>query len=77
MVVLMEEISGGGKKRRQCNARCHDAKRPKCRCICGGKYHGSARDGTLLQHVDQIIKEFGAQAEAAIRDAAQLPLGIQ
>jgi hypothetical protein len=43
MVVMIEERHSDG-TRRQCNSRCHSAKRPKCTCICGGKYHGAARD---------------------------------
>ena len=25
---------------RRCNSRCHNAKRPRCRCWCGGFFHG-------------------------------------
>ena len=46
MAVLMEEIHSDG-SRRQCNARCHNAKKPKCRCICGGHFHGAGRTGKL------------------------------
>jgi len=60
MTTLITQETSGGKKR-SCNASCHNAKRPKCVCICGGRYHGAARDGTLGQKVeefqDQIIKE--------------------
>lgn len=59
MVVLMSEmseVSGGGQKRRQCNARCHNARKPKCTCICGGRYHGAARDGTLEKRVEEFTK---------------------
>lgn len=24
----------------RCDAHCHEAQEPKCRCICGGRYHG-------------------------------------
>lgn len=41
MTVLMIEVSGG--RTRRCDATCHNAKRPKCRCICGGQNHGSGR----------------------------------
>lgn len=61
MVVVMTQESSGG-KRRQCNASCHNAKRLKCVCICGGRYHGGARDGTLEQRVkkfqDELINEW-------------------
>ena len=29
-------------KVRRCNSRCHNARRPRCRCWCGGTFHGSA-----------------------------------
>lgn len=28
---------------RRCDARCHNAKQPRCKCICGGRFHGAAR----------------------------------
>ena len=28
---------------RRCDARCHYAKQPRCKCICGGIFHGAAR----------------------------------
>lgn len=39
--VIMERIESDG-RRRQCNAKCHNAKHPTCTCICGGRWHGSA-----------------------------------
>lgn len=35
------ETSGGSKGR--CDARCHNARKPKCKCACGGAMHGKAR----------------------------------
>ncbi len=29
-----------GKWRRRCDATCHKATSPRCRCICEGRYHG-------------------------------------
>ena len=51
MTTLISWGTGGG-RRGQCDARCHNAKRPKCKCCCGGHYHGAARDGTLSQKVE-------------------------
>ena len=31
---------GYNHRARRCDARCHDAKRPHCDCICGGRNHG-------------------------------------
>ena len=28
---------------RRCNSRCHNARKPRCRCWCGGTFHG--KDG--------------------------------
>lgn len=39
MTVIMSETSGG--RTRTCSGSCHKAKKPKCRCICGGRYHGA------------------------------------
>lgn len=56
ITVVMEQIGSDG-RRRQCNASCHNAKKPICRCICGGKFHGSARNGTFEQKVDEFRQE--------------------
>jgi len=39
VVTLIQESGSGGRGRR-CDARCYQAKRPKCRCVCGGRNHG-------------------------------------
>jgi len=39
MTTLISWQDGGGSKGR-CDARCHNAKRQKCECICGGRNHG-------------------------------------
>lgn len=38
-MVIMTETSGGHTRR--CNASCHNAKKEKCICICGGNFHGA------------------------------------
>lgn len=46
-------------KVRRCNARCHNAKRPRCRCWCGGHFHGSggaANRAGLLQAVNEAAE---------------------
>ena len=68
MTVVMEQISSDG-KRRQSNSRCHSAKRPKCTCICGGKFHGSARDGTFEQKVEELRKPIQEMIDQATKDA--------
>ena len=29
----------------RCDARCHEAKKPECDCVCGGRYHGALLQG--------------------------------
>lgn len=39
-MVLLVKVVGG--KRRVCNGTCHRARKPACRCICSGRFHGVA-----------------------------------
>ena len=43
------------KRTRVCNATCHNAKGAKCRCWCGGKFHGSGGEAAR----QEFKKEFG------------------
>jgi hypothetical protein len=45
MATLIQWGNSEGIKGR-CDAKCHNAKRPECECICGGRYHGCAQGGT-------------------------------
>ena len=59
--------TSGGKKG-SCNANCHNAKHPECRCACGGKMHGAAnRPGGVEQAVrdywDDVIDEAEKKAK--------------
>lgn len=40
MTTLISHYSGGGRCVGRCDTRCHDARGPICRCICGGRFHG-------------------------------------
>ena len=40
MTTLITQKVGSGPNRR-CDAKCYDAKHPKCTCICGGMNHGA------------------------------------
>ena len=64
MTTLISWQSGGG-ERRSCNATCHNAKKPKCVCVCGGCYHGAAQDGTLSQKVEQFQKQILEELQKA------------
>lgn len=62
MTTIMSWGNSSGTRGR-CDARCHNAKGSKCKCMCGGKYHGSAnRPGG----VEQAVKD---NWEEAIEDA--------
>lgn len=51
----------------RCDAKCHNATTPHCDCMCGGRYHGAGRDGTLGDRIQQYGDEIleAAQARAA------------
>ena len=47
---------------RRCNGRCHNAKRPRCRCWCGGAFHGAggaANRAALQEGVTGILEQAG------------------
>ena len=56
MTTLMAWYNSEGLKGR-CDARCHNAKHGDCDCMCGGRYHGGARDGSLGRRVEQYGEE--------------------
>lgn len=73
--VISWETSGGRKGR--CDARCHNAKRKRCNCCCGGHYHGAARDGTLGEKVEALQEGLLQELAAEGKDVrAQLPLKV-
>jgi len=45
MTTFMTWETSSGKKGR-CDAKCHNAKNPACKCACGGLMHGAARGKT-------------------------------
>lgn len=61
MVAVMQQVDANGRVR-QCNRVCHDSLGPKCRCICGGRYHGSAR-GDYEQLARLVAEERRAKAK--------------
>lgn len=50
MSTIMTWGSSSGEQGR-CDAKCHEAEHPRCECMCSGLFHGSARDGTLDEKV--------------------------
>jgi len=44
-----------------CNAKCYEAKHPRCLCICGGKNHGVGIEQAkqnVLQHQKEMVDAF-------------------
>ena len=39
-MTLIEQRSGDGRLTGRCDARCYNARTPRCECVCGGKNHG-------------------------------------
>ena len=64
MVTVMSWQSSDGRRGR-CDSRCHSAKHPECRCICGGKMHGATH---LPGGVEQAVRD---NWEEAVQEAEQ------
>lgn len=54
MVTLISEVTSSG-KRRSCNARCYQAKKPKCVCLCNSKNHGVGYE-KAIENCQEIAK---------------------
>ena len=65
MATIMTWSTPEGIKGR-CDGRCHNATGTKCNCMCGGRFHGAARNGTL----DSLIEEQGRVLFESIRQEA-------
>lgn len=50
--------------RRRCDARCYDARHPKCDCVCGGANHGVGLDKAV--HNTRVMAQ--AMVEKATDD---------
>lgn len=57
---------------RRCDARCHDATKLTCDCICGGRYHGRGLDNAGTQLVDDLLE---GRLGPELADAARSFLG--
>lgn len=65
MVVLVTEVRADGSKR-YCNATCHKAKGPVCRCVCGGANHGigvGAGESERVREPERVEGQAGEQLE--------------
>lgn len=39
----------------RCDATCHNAKEPTCRCICGGRLHGVGADRAVEKNTRDLL----------------------
>ena len=53
MATIMTETHGGVTRR--CDASCHRARKPRCVCICGGRYHGAGSSAQAQQKLTKDI----------------------
>lgn len=64
----------------QCGRRCHEAKKPRCRCWCGGAFHGAAGAANLealVQGETKLLEEHGfKQGETVFKYQPRLPIGV-
>ena len=72
---------GDSDGQRRCDATCHKAKKPKCACICGGRYHGTGSSGAAQEQLTRdwlgddwretkaTIEAQGGTLEAVLADA--------
>ncbi len=67
-------------KVRRCDKRCHAAKGTRCRCWCGGAFHGSAGAAnrqTLQDGVTDLLEQHGfKQGETAYIEQTRLPVEV-
>ncbi len=65
-------------KVRRCDKRCHTAKGTRCKCWCGGFFHGSAGTASraaLAQGATELLEEHGFKKdETAYIGQEELPM---
>jgi hypothetical protein len=65
---------------RRCDRRCHEAKGTRCRCWCGGFFHGAggaANRADLKEGVRNLIYQPGfKEGETAYIEQKGLPLPV-
>ena len=49
----------------RCDAKCHDAKEPKCTCICGGRNHGAGYAKALANN-ELYMEEYEQRNKARL-----------
>ena len=67
MATIMSWGNSKGTKGR-CDAKCHNAAGTRCRCMCGGRFHGAAHQpggiqGAVRKHWNEVFDEAMKQAQ--------------
>jgi hypothetical protein len=65
---------GNSEGSRRCDARCYDAKGPKCSCCCGGKNHGKGLQVAIENTRNMIADWSEAEGERVAFAAVQSDL---
>jgi hypothetical protein len=60
-------VVGTGDSARRCDATCHDARGPRCSCICGGRYHGAGRAAQAQLVADVVDGKLGPELAKAAK----------
>lgn len=48
----------------RCDARCHEASKTDCDCVCGGRLHGCGRDNAIAQNTEWLLGDALVQAKS-------------
>ena len=63
---------------RRCDSRCHNAKGTRCKCWCGGAFHGSAgavNREALVHGGTEVLEQHGfKKGETAYIEQKRLPM---
>jgi len=63
---------------RRCDKRCHEAKGARCKCWCGGYYHGESGEGPAnretLEQAAKFIEEHGGKSGETYVDQLRLKI---
>jgi len=66
---------------RRCDSRCHHAKGTRCKCWCGGAFHGSAgaeNRAAFAQGVDDQLEQHGSKkGETVYIEQKVMPLEVE
>jgi hypothetical protein len=68
LTTLISQHNSGGLVGR-CDAHCHNAKGPRCTCICGGRFHGR---GFAQAQQDLTVGTFGELLDEAGKKGVEL-----